>query len=84
MAKLLLVISALIALSVASENVFFSEKYVPLPEASPFNLFNGSYFPKLDHFRPQDNRTVQLVSQIFREKCFFTNISNLKALSLEP
>jgi serine protease 16 len=60
MAKLLIVISTLIALSVASEDIFFSEKYVPIPEHTPSaNLFNGSFFPKIDHFRPQDNRTVQ-------------------------
>jgi len=60
MTKYLLVISALIAVCAASEDVFFSEKYVHRPVHTPSaNLFNGSYFPKLDHFRPQDDRTVQ-------------------------
>jgi len=60
MAKFLLVISALIAVCAASEDIFFSEKYVPRPLHTPAaSLHNGSYFPKLDHFRPQDSRTVQ-------------------------
>jgi pimeloyl-ACP methyl ester carboxylesterase len=60
MAKLLIVIFSLIALCAAAEDKFYSAKYVPEPAYTPsINLFNGSYFPPVDHFSPQDNRTVQ-------------------------
>jgi serine protease 16 len=60
MAKFLIVIFSLIALCAAAEDIFYSEKYVPTPVYTPSSsLFNGSYFPPVDHFRPQDNRTVQ-------------------------
>lgn len=67
MAKtLLVVISALVALCAADEGVFYSEKYIPKSVHVPSpNIFNGSYFPKLDHFRPQDTRTATFVSLIF-------------------
>ncbi|KAG4071886.1 hypothetical protein HA402_006047 [Bradysia odoriphaga] len=59
MAKLLVVISALIALSAATEDIFFSEKYIPkAAHIQAEFIHNGSYFPKLDHFRPQDTRTA--------------------------
>lgn len=59
MVKLLVVISALIAVCAATEDVFFSEKYVHEPEhIQAAFIHNGSYFPKLDHFRPQDTRTA--------------------------
>jgi serine protease 16 len=59
MAKLLLVICSLIAVCAAKENIFYSEKYVKLPEHVPAAMIhNGSYFPPLDHFRAQDNRTA--------------------------
>lgn len=62
MAKFLIVILSLIALCAAAEDIFYSEKYVPEPVWTPAAfLFNGSYFPPVDHFRPQDNRTVQFV-----------------------
>lgn len=62
MAKLLLVICALIALSAAAEDIFYSEKYIPEPvHVQSAFIHNGSYFPKLDHFRPQDTRTAHFV-----------------------
>jgi len=60
MAKFLIVISCLIALSAATEDIFYSEKYIPKPIHVPAQfIHNGSFFPKLDHFRPQDTRTIQ-------------------------
>jgi len=56
MAKFLLVISALIACA-ASEGIFYSEKYIPeTPHIQAPFIHNGSFFPKVDHFRPQDPR----------------------------
>lgn len=62
MMKFILVISAFIAVCAASEDIFFSEKFISkaVHEPAPF-LFNGSYFPRLDHFRPQDDRTLTFV-----------------------
>ncbi|KAG4071866.1 hypothetical protein HA402_006027 [Bradysia odoriphaga] len=58
--KELLVICALIAVGSTSEDIFFSEKNTPKPTFVPsVTLHNGSYFPKLDHFNPQDARTVE-------------------------
>jgi len=60
MVKLILVICSLIAACAASEDIFYSQRYVPEPIHTPSaTLFNGSYFPPLDHFRPQDARTVE-------------------------
>ncbi|KAJ6649961.1 Thymus-specific serine protease [Pseudolycoriella hygida] len=51
--------NCLIAVSAATDDFFFSEKYIPTPVHVPAAfIHNGSYFPKLDHFRPQDTRTV--------------------------
>jgi len=61
MAKFLLVIYALIAVCAASEpeGIFYSEKYLPPPIHVPSaTLHNGSFTTRLDHFRPQDSRTV--------------------------
>jgi len=59
MLKFILVISSLIAVCAATEDIFFSEKYVPEPIHTPAaTIHNGSYFPKIDHFRPQDDRTA--------------------------
>jgi len=59
MAKFLIVISSLIALCAATEDIFFSEKYIPKTVHIPAQfIHNGSYFPKIDHFRPQDTRTA--------------------------
>lgn len=67
--KVLIVICALIAVGSASEDIFYSEKNPPKPEFVPFvNLHNGSYFPKLDHFNPQDARTVHFV-RLTNENC---------------
>jgi len=57
--KSLLVICSLIAICTASEGVFYSQKYIKEGFHTPAaNLLNGTFFPKLDHFRPQDQRTV--------------------------
>lgn len=68
MAKFLIVISSLIALCAATDDIFFSEKFIQKPEHIPAAfLHNGSYFPKLDHFRPQDTRTATFVRQLLRD-----------------
>ncbi|KAJ6623773.1 putative serine protease K12H4.7 [Pseudolycoriella hygida] len=55
----LIVICALIAFASTAEDKLFSEKNYERPEWVPsLNLFNGSFSPKLDHFNPQDTRTV--------------------------
>lgn len=60
--KKFIVICALIAVGSTLEDIFYSEKFQEKQEFVPSdNLFNGSYFPKLDHFNPQDARTVQFV-----------------------
>lgn len=62
--KKFIVICALIAIGLASEDIFFSEKNQEKPAFVPsVNLHNGSYFPKLDHFNPQDTRVVEFVRQ---------------------
>lgn len=89
MVKLLIVISCFIALCAATgEDIFFSEKYIPKPVHIPAaTIHNGSYFPKIDHFRPQDTRTAQFVRLHFlgfKKKIFFLlKFCYLKALSIE-
>lgn len=64
MTKFIIVISSLIALCAATEDIFYSQKFIQKPEHIPAAfLHNGSYFPQLDHFRPQDTRTATFVSQ---------------------
>lgn len=60
----IVVLCALAALTSASTEQFYSAKFDDVEPIAPRNEFirEGSFFPKLDHFRPQDDRVVEFVS----------------------
>lgn len=60
----IVVLCALAALTSASTYEFTSVKYddYEKPVLSHDELHTGTFRPKLDHFRPQDDREVEFVS----------------------
>lgn len=76
--KKFIVICALIAIGSTSEDIFFSQKLQEKPIFVPsVTLHNGSFSPKLDHFNPQDTRTVEFVRKIIIEDWINLNKINL-------
>lgn len=60
----IVVLCALAALTSASSDQFFSAKFndVPIVPRDDEFIRQAPFSPKLDHFRPQDERTVDFVS----------------------
>lgn len=66
----IVVLCALAALTSASTDRFYSAKFNDVEPIAPRNdefIHQAPFSPKLDHFRPQDERTVDFVSWIFYE-----------------
>lgn len=66
----IVVLCALAALTSASTDHFYSAKFNDVEPIAPRNdefISEVPFFPKLDHFRPQDERIVEFVSRIFYE-----------------
>lgn len=64
----IVVLCALAALTSASTDQFYSAKFNDIDPIAPRNdefIREVHFYPKLDHFRPQDERVVEFVSCTF-------------------